>query len=476
MNRDRPMRWADRVFRRQFLAAAVLATLVVLAGCGTSTHAADPAAGAARWFKGNTHVHSRWSDGRDFPEMVADWYKTHGYQFLVVTDHNTLQQGEKWVEVAKPEHVACLEKYRAKFGDDWVETRTVRAEKDDPKAGIQAGQAIVQARAKRLEEYRGRFEEPGRFLLIMGEEITGKHGNVHVHMNALNLAEMVPPQQGKTFEATIAADVAAVRAQEQAIGRPILTQLNHPNWGGVVPVEQIWGVADLHFFEVMNSRPTEVFTRGNDTMLSTDRLWDVILAKRLGDLGLGPVYGIAADDSHSIDGGSGSGWVMVRATELAPGSLIQAMRRGDFYATTGVLLKNLQWDGKRLTVAVEPERGLTYRIQFIGTLPGYDRSREDARDEKGNLLPPTRRYSPDIGKVLKEVEGTRAEYVCTGRELYVRARVVSSRVVPYPNKERDKGLPAVYETAWTQPMVVRPAARDSFGFGGQNACLLLQKV
>ncbi len=74
MNRDRPMRWADRVLRRQFLAAAALATLVVLVGCGTSMHVADPAAGAARWFKGNTHVHSRWSDGRDFPEMVADWY------------------------------------------------------------------------------------------------------------------------------------------------------------------------------------------------------------------------------------------------------------------------------------------------------------------------------------------------------------------------------------------------------------------
>ncbi|HUU11053.1 MAG TPA: hypothetical protein VM431_11025, partial [Phycisphaerae bacterium] len=310
----------------------------------------------------------------------------------------------------------------------------------------------------------------------MGEEITGKHGKVHVHLNALNLAEMVPPQNGETFEATIAADVAAVRAQEQAIGRPILTQLNHPNWGGCVPVEDWCRVPDLEFFEVVNGRPSDAYNTGDVRLLSTDRLWDVALAKRLGDLGLGPVYGIAADDSHNLDGGSGAGWIMVRAAELQADTLIHAMRRGDFYATTGVLLKDLRWDGKRLTVAVEPERGLTYRIQFIGTLPGYDRSREDVRDEKGDLLPPTQRYSPDIGKVLKEVEGTRAEYVCSGRELYVRARVVSSRVVPYPNKERDKGLPAVYETAWTQPIVVRPAACNSFGFGGHNACLLLQKV
>ena len=431
--------------RRRLLWLAAVACLLL----PVAARAAD----SPQWFKGNTHVHSRWSDGRDFPEMVADWYKTHGYHFLVVTDHNTLQQGEKWVTVPKPEHVASLEKYRAKFGDDWIETRVV--------TNAKTGKPEKQVRAKKLEEYRGRFEEPGRFLLVMGEEITGKHGKVHVHMNALNLSVMVPPQRGKTFEATIAADVAACREQEKRLGRPILTQLNHPNWGGTVPVEAIWPVADLRFFEVMNSRPTEVYNRGNDTMLSADRLWDVILAKRLGDLGMRPIYAIAADDSHNVDGSSGTGWIMVRATELAPGPLIQAMRRGDFYATTGVLLKDLRWDGKRLTVAVEPERDLTYRIQFIGTLPGYDRSREDARDEKGNLLPPTRRYSADIGKVLKEVEGTRAEYICTGKELYVRARVVSSRVVPYPGKERDKGLPPVYETAWTQPMVVRPAAGGS---------------
>ena len=31
-----------------------------------------------RWFKGNTHTHSLWSDGNDFPEMIVDWYKKEG--------------------------------------------------------------------------------------------------------------------------------------------------------------------------------------------------------------------------------------------------------------------------------------------------------------------------------------------------------------------------------------------------------------
>jgi hypothetical protein len=43
-----------------------------------------------RWWKGNLHTHSFWSDGDDFPEMIADWYKTRGYHFLGLSDHNVL--------------------------------------------------------------------------------------------------------------------------------------------------------------------------------------------------------------------------------------------------------------------------------------------------------------------------------------------------------------------------------------------------
>ena len=41
-----------------------------------------------RWFKGNTHTHTTGSDGDSSPEVVATWYKSHGYQFLVLSDHN----------------------------------------------------------------------------------------------------------------------------------------------------------------------------------------------------------------------------------------------------------------------------------------------------------------------------------------------------------------------------------------------------
>ena len=55
------------------------------------------------WFKGNTHTHSLWSDGNDFPEMIAKYYKDNGYHFLVLSDHNILSRGEKWMAIESVE-------------------------------------------------------------------------------------------------------------------------------------------------------------------------------------------------------------------------------------------------------------------------------------------------------------------------------------------------------------------------------------
>src|ERR671912_655646 len=73
---------------------ALLGAIIVgwFAGCSRTNE--------GRWYKGNLHTHSLWSDGDDFPERIATWYRDRGYHFLAITDHNTLQQGEKWVKYA----------------------------------------------------------------------------------------------------------------------------------------------------------------------------------------------------------------------------------------------------------------------------------------------------------------------------------------------------------------------------------------
>ena len=106
----------------------MLAAIVLFVASGFTTLAfhASCQADEARWYKGNLHTHSLWSDGNDFPEMIVDWYVQQGYDFLSLSDHNILSRGEKWVdEQLGPKRGAIegLKRYRARFGDDWVETR-----------------------------------------------------------------------------------------------------------------------------------------------------------------------------------------------------------------------------------------------------------------------------------------------------------------------------------------------------------------
>ena len=77
--------------------------------------AAEPPKIRPRWYRGNMHTHSLWSDGNDFPEMIADWYRSHGYHFLALSDHNILSEGDRWMthdEIVKRGHEDALAKYR----------------------------------------------------------------------------------------------------------------------------------------------------------------------------------------------------------------------------------------------------------------------------------------------------------------------------------------------------------------------------
>ncbi len=61
------------------LRAALLFSLI-LQGCGDDTR---------RWYRGNTHAHTVICEHADStPETVANWYLEHGYNFLILSEHN----------------------------------------------------------------------------------------------------------------------------------------------------------------------------------------------------------------------------------------------------------------------------------------------------------------------------------------------------------------------------------------------------
>ena len=92
------------------------------------------------------------------------------------------------------------------------------------------------------------------------------------------------------------------------------------------------------------------------------------------------------------------------------------------------------------------EPGVTYTTRILGTEKGFDASTQEETMPKGDFHPTRNRYSDDIGKTLATLDGPVIEWKPSGRELYFRASITSSKPHPNPSFE------AQTEMAWTQPM------------------------
>ncbi len=415
--------------RIPLISMAFVLALLVSSACQKP----QPPAPAVPWWKGNLHTHSLWSDGDDFPEMVIDGYKKARYDFLALSDHNVLAEGERFVETDP----AILADYRARFGDDWVETA------EDGRV-----------RLKTFEEYRSLFEEESKFLLIQSEEITDRFEEKPLHVNATNVKEVIEPQGGGSVREVLQRNVDAVLEQRARTGELMFPHVNHPNFGWAVKVEDLIALRGEKFFEVYNGHPL-VHNEGDELRPSTERMWDILLAERLAG-GEGVMYGIAVDDAHNyraLDSKHPNpfrGWVRVRARELSAAALIEGMERGDFYGSSGVELEDVLVNGEGLSLRIRAEEGVQYRTVFTGTRRGYDRSTEEvtaAENEENEDAAVLRRYSADIGETLAEVEGPDPSYRFQGDEMYVRAKVMSTKLKTNPYHEGE------YEAAWVQPVV-----------------------
>lgn len=375
-----------------------------------------------RWYKGNLHTHTLWSDGNHFPEMVVDWYASRDYDFLALTEHNIVADHEKWMAndlVVRRGGRTALADYRERFGNDWVEQRKVDGK--------------LQVRLKKLDEIRSQFGDD--FLLIAAEEITAAFKGKPIHINASNVAERIPPQKGENVRDVMRKTLAAVAAHQEQHGHRVLTHLNHPNFGWGITAEDLAAVTEEHFFEVYNGHPS-VNHKGDAKRPGTERMWDVANTTRIRDLDAHLLYGLGTDDSHNYHNTAGStpgrGWVMVRATELDADALVEAIERGDFYASSGVVIDDISVNERSMTMDIAAQKDATYVTEFIGT----------------------RRGSEEVGQVLARVPGLRPSYHFRGDELFVRATVTSTLPADNPVFADQK------RQAWVQPVVPARLAEE----------------
>jgi hypothetical protein len=356
------------------------ASLIALTLCVAVAQADEPAATTAkmRWYRGNTHAHTVNADGNVAPDTVVRWYREHGYQFIFLTEHEFL------ADVA-------------------------------PLNALHGAQ--------------------GKFLVLPGQEVTqvltdAQHpdGRRHAHVNALGLNRVVMPissedgtivARGVTMSDAYTRNFAAIRA---AGGIP---QVNHPNYRWSVKPQDLAQQSGPFLLEIANGFPSANNQGGVDDKgeraLSTEAFWDALLSQGKN------AWAVGSDDSHDylhLDDPTserpGKAWVVVRAPELSPAAILDALLKGEFYASNGVTLEDYVVD--RSSVAITMKR------------PRDPRGTDDRRF--------TTRFIGEEGRVLAEVGGLKATYTFRGDEGYVRASITDSN-----------GM-----RAWTQP--VRLNARN----------------
>ena len=217
----------------------------------------------AFWMKGNLHTHTTRSDGRQDPQHVINHYSQLGYDFLALSDHDT------------------------------------------------------------LSDYSN-VDNCGMVLISANEICGGAEHLLHI---------------GADKHITRKGDTQSVL--DELAGEKGFAVLCHPNWTrnfnhysyellndlqGHVGIEIYNGLVEFH--------------PGNAD--STDK-WDRLLAT--GKL----IWGFANDDTHTIER-SHIGWNVVQVAERTPEAILEALRRGRFYASSGVVINHITCNG--LTVNI----------------------------------------------------------------------------------------------------------------------------
>lgn len=263
----------------------------------------------AEWFRGNTHTHTNLSDGDSSPETVVRWYKEHGYNFVVITDHN------------------C-------------------------NAGV--------------SELNAAFLIKGSpFLVIPGNEISCQSEGKPVHLTALQVSKPLQPFNGDTIINTIRRNIDEIRS---AGAVPVVC---HPNFVWAFGAKELEAVENVKLVEVWNSHPI-VNNNGGGGMPGTEAIWDTLLSKGKRVWGVASDDTHTLKDFTPHHANPGRGWVMVRCDRLTPEDIMSALERGDFYCSTGVELSDVVFDGKTFTVTVKPDGKIPlqyqpkYTVEFIG--------------------------------------------------------------------------------------------------------------
>jgi len=253
----------------------------------------SPFSQPGNFYKGNIHLHSTRSDGTMTPAEVIEAYRSRGYDFVSLTDHFLPETHFR--KDADPANFITV-----------TDTRDLRSE---------------------------------GFTTILGAELHGpamENGDIwHIVAAGLPL-DFAPLAKGES-----GLDVA-----RRAVAAGAYVAHAHPWWNSASLNDALQVAEFAHGVEIYNHSCQVGVDRGEG--------WYMLdLLSQLGHR----LYGNAADDAHfnkprHSDGFGG--WVHVKAASLDPDALVESLKTGAFYSSTGMHIHNIEIEGDEIFVECDP--------------------------------------------------------------------------------------------------------------------------
>lgn len=255
------------------------------------------------FFKANLHCHTTYSDGKHTPQEVKDEYKKRGYSIVAFTDHEHIMDqshlnDENFLAITGFE--LTLKEY------PWLSSGT------NP--------------AMRTAHFN-------MYSLDPHNTITPCYNSVYDYFGTEEARKMIR-HEGEYERIYTAEGINEIIRTVKEKG--FIVCYNHPTWSMENATDYL-GYEGMFAVEIYNSG-CSYDGRGDD-----EHVYDDLL--RAGKR----VFCIAADDMHQFYHGFG-GWTCINTDKLEYASVMEALQKGDFYASQGPQIFSLVQDGNKVKI------------------------------------------------------------------------------------------------------------------------------
>ena len=261
------------------------------------------------FYKANLHVHTTVSDGQMTPEEIKKIYSARGYSVVAFTDHEVMVPQTQLTDESFLAITSTEISVNQKCDCDFCYSKTYHLNIYSP------------------------MENKSNFNTFDRSKMWLKH----------SLDYITPEQDAIQYDRVYGAD-AINEVIRKANDEGCLVSYNHPVWSlqdysDYIDLKGLWGV--------------ELYNTGcsRNGYFDSEKPLDDLL--RRGER----LFPLATDDAHGIQDCFG-GFVMIRSEELSYNKIFEALKKGDFYASTAPEFYEISIENGVVCVKCSPSLGV----------------------------------------------------------------------------------------------------------------------